>query len=134
MDGAREQEGWLLRLRSQPSAHTNVDLPRPILSVTTSDCGRVYIRGLGVESYGWSRCCINISLGATTEIKAKCPYSLETDRDGIATRVVVLRAAALFPISSANLVVGITAATISAKLDPKVKLRRRIVLCTRDAT
>lgn len=57
---------------SQPSAHTNVDLPRPILHVTTSDCGRVYVRDSGVESYGWSRGCINISLGATTEIKPKC--------------------------------------------------------------
>lgn len=52
IDGTREQEGWLLRVRSQPSAHTNVDLPWPILHVTTSDCERVYIRVPGVESYG----------------------------------------------------------------------------------
>lgn len=39
IDGAREQEGWLLRVRSQPSAHTNVDLQWPILYVTTSDYG-----------------------------------------------------------------------------------------------
>lgn len=51
IDGTREQEGWLLRVRSQPSAHTNVDLPWPILHVT-SDCERVYIRVPGVESYG----------------------------------------------------------------------------------
>lgn len=93
MDGAREQEGWLLRVRSQPSAHTNVDLPRPILRVTTSDCGRVYIRGLGVESYGWSRCCINISLGATTEIKPKCPSSSRNRPSEIAIRRAVAIAA-----------------------------------------
>lgn len=47
IDGAREQEGWLLRIRSQPSAHTNVDLPEPILRVTTSDCGSLYTRFWG---------------------------------------------------------------------------------------
>lgn len=79
------------RIRSQPSAHTNVDLPRPIPRVTTSDCGReVYIRDSGVESYRWSRCCINISLGATTKIKPKCPSSsaLTERASGIVTRLV----------------------------------------------
>lgn len=47
IDGAREQEGWLLRVRSQPSAHTNVDLQWPILHVTTSDYGESIYAFLG---------------------------------------------------------------------------------------
>lgn len=31
-------------LAETPSAHTNVDLPRPIRHITTSDCGKVHIR------------------------------------------------------------------------------------------
>lgn len=131
MDGAREQEGWLLRVRSQPSAHTNVDLQRPIPRVTTSDCGRVYIRGLGwgeggKQSYGWSRCCINISLGATTEIKAKCPSRSEDwprHRDEIATRRPTRRSrlARLVNLGSDLIGVGITTSR-SSKLDPKNRL------------
>lgn len=47
IDGAREQEGWLLRVCSQPSAHTNVDLQWPILHVTTSDYGESIYAFLG---------------------------------------------------------------------------------------
>jgi len=47
IDDAREQEGWLLRVRSQSSAHTNVDLQWPILHVTTSDYGESIYAFLG---------------------------------------------------------------------------------------
>ncbi|KAL2716265.1 hypothetical protein V1478_013941 [Vespula squamosa] len=91
MDDAREQEGWLFGLPSQVSTHTNINHEieynentfaifmkkekRKKLSNRVENIA--YIRTCEVavlKSYGWSRCCINISLGTTTEIKARCSF------------------------------------------------------------
>lgn len=57
----------IIFIRYRTYIHMNIDIPYVYVEVRTCEMAVL-------KSYGWSRCCINISLGATTEIKARCSF------------------------------------------------------------